>query len=318
MRRLVAMRDMTSTKGKRILVVGASGFLGLPLTDRLVAAGTEICAVCRNPPKAGAQKLFWSRGDVTDAKYVQKIFSSFRPAIVFLLTSDSQGDRALSSIPGSLQNDVVATVNVLHGAASADAKVERFVMAGSFEEPDGPQPTPVSPYAAARWAASGYGRMFRQLYGLDVRIVRPMMTFGPGQKEFKVVPSTILSLLRNQRAKIGSGSRLVDWVYVDDVVEGLIAAASVPDLATAVDLGSGVLVSVADMAREIARQLDREHLLEIGDGARGEEIVRASDVDKARRLLGFTATTPLPEGVARTIAYYSDLVCSSYRRAKEC
>ena len=134
-----------------------------------------------------------------------------------------------------------------------------------------------------------------------------MMTFGPGQKEFKVVPSTILSLLKDQHAYLGSGSRLVDWVYVDDVVEGLIAAACVPHLPSEVDLGSGVLVSVADMAREIARQLGREHFLKIGDGARGEEIVRVGDVDKARRLLGFTAKTPLPEGVARTIGFYKGL-----------
>jgi hypothetical protein len=70
------------------------------------------------------------------------------------------------------------------------------------------------------------------------------------------------------------------------------------------------------MASEIAQQLGREHLLQIGDGARGEEIVRVGDVDKARRLLGFTATTPLPEGVARTVAFYSGLVCSGYRRPK--
>ena len=296
---------MDAIKGRNILVVGASGFLGRPLTNRLAAAGAKICAVCRNPPEAGAQNIFWSQGDATDLNYVNQMFSSFRPAVVFHLTSDSQGGRALTLIPSSLRNDVIATTNVLHAAASADAKVERFVMTGSFEEPDGAEPTPVSPYAAAKWAASGYGRMFRRHYGLDVRIVRPMMTFGPGQKEFKLVPSTILSLLRDQPANIGSGSRLVDWVYIDDVVEGLIAAASVRDLPTAVDLGSGVLVSVADMAREISRQLGREHLLRIRDGARGEEMVRVGDVDKARRLLGFTATTSLPEGVARAVMFYS-------------
>jgi UDP-glucose 4-epimerase len=130
------------------------------------------------------------------------------------------------------------------------------------------------------------------------------------------VPSTILSLLKDQHATIGSGSRLVDWVYVDDVVEGLIAAACVPDLPSEVDLGSGVLVSVADMAREIARQLGREHLLKIGNGARGEEVVRVGDAYKARRLLDFEAKTPLPEGVARTVAYYSGLLGLSMPRGR--
>jgi nucleoside-diphosphate-sugar epimerase len=301
------MPDVSAIAGKNILVIGASGFIGRPLTNRLAVAGAKVYAVCRNPPAPGTWPIVWSRGDVTEANRVKEIFSESRPTVVFHLTSDSQGGRDLSLIPSSLRNDVIAAVNVLHGAASADVKVERFIMAGSFEEPDGADPTPVSPYAAAKWAASGYGRMFRRLYGLNVRIVRPMMTFGPGQKEFKVVPSTILSLLRNKATKIGSGSRLVDWVYIDDVVEGLIAAACVPDLPYAVDLGSGVLVSVADMAREIGRQLGRENLLEIGEGARGEEMVRAADVEKARRLLGFEAKISLAEGVSRTIGFVSSL-----------
>ena len=301
------MPDVSAIAGKNVLVVGASGFIGRPLTDRLAAAGAKIYAVCRNPPARGTGPIVWSRGDVSDASSVKEIFSEFRPAVVFHLTSESQGGGDISLIPSSFRNDLMAAVNMLHGAATADAKVERFIMAGSLEEPDGADTTPVSPYAAAKWAASGYGRMFRQHYNLDVRILRPMMTFGPGQKEFKVVPSTILSLLRNCPAKIGSGSRLVDWIYIDDVIEGLVAAASAQDLPCTIDLGSGVLVSVADVAREIARQLGREHLLEIGEGARGEERIRAADVEPARRLIGFEASTGLAEGISRTIESFASL-----------
>src|SRR5438477_11362457 len=148
---------MASVTRQKILVVSASGFLGLRLTGRLAAAGANICAVCRNPPKAGAANVanvLWSRGDASDANDIQEMFSSFRPAIVFHLTSDSQGGRALSLIPGSFQNDLMAAVNVLQGAASAVTKVERFVMAATFEEPDGVEPTPVPPYAAATSAAT--------------------------------------------------------------------------------------------------------------------------------------------------------------------
>src|SRR6266576_895973 len=75
--------EMAAITGKKILVVGASGFLGRPLTARLAAAGAKICAVCRNPPKAGAANVFWSRGDAIDANDSQEMFSSFRPAVVF-------------------------------------------------------------------------------------------------------------------------------------------------------------------------------------------------------------------------------------------
>lgn len=166
------------------------------------------------------------------------------------------------------------------------------------------QATPVSPYAAAKWATGGYARMFKSLYGLDVRMVRPMMAYGPGQKDYKVVPSTILSLLRDQPARIGSGSRPVDWVYMDDVVEGMVRAALVADLRETIDLGSGTLVTVGECAREIARQLDKGHLLEIGEGGRGQEIVRAADVDIAKQCLEFEAKTSLSRGLMRTIQWY--------------
>ena len=303
--RVGRMPNLSAIAEKNVLVVGASGFIGRPLTNRLAAAGAKVYAVCRNPPAPGTGPIVWSRGDASEASSVKEIFSECRPAVVFHLTSEGQGGRDISLIPNSLRNDLTAAVNMLHGAATAEAKVERFIMAGSLEEPDSADSTPVSPYAAAKWAASGYGRMFRRHYKLDVRILRPMMTFGPGQKEFKVVPSTILSLLRNRRAKIGSGSRLVDWIYIDDVVEGLVAAACAPDLPCTIDLGSGVLVSVADVAREIARQLGREHLLEIGEGARGEERICVADVEAARRLIGFEASTGLAEGISSTIESFA-------------
>jgi nucleoside-diphosphate-sugar epimerase len=146
--------------------------------------------------------------------------------------------------------------------------------------------------------------MFRRLYGLDVRIVRLMMTYGPGQKEYKLIPSTILSLLGDRRTKISSGSRLVDWIYVDDTIEGLVRAALAPQLERTVEIGSGQLVTIESVVREIARQLGKSHLLEFGDATRGEEIVRVADIAAARRQLDFGARTALPEGLAKTISWY--------------
>lgn len=289
------------------MVVGATGFLGRPLVERLVNLGARVIAVSRAAAPgamAPSSSVVPWQADAANAREVQLLFRETSPEMVFHLTSDSRGGRELEVVAPSVRNDLLATINVLTAAAQSPSRITRFLMTASLEEPPPGDSTPVSPYAAAKWATGGYGRMFRSLYGLDVRIVRPMMTYGPGQKEYKVVPSTILSLLRDQPARLASGSRLVDWVYLDDVVAGMIEAALVPDLAETVDLGSGELVTVGECAREIARQLDREHLLEIGDAGRGREIVRAADVELARRRLGFEASTTLPQGIAHTISSY--------------
>jgi nucleoside-diphosphate-sugar epimerase len=292
--------------GGTVLVVGATGFLGRPLVCRLERLGARVIAAARSAPETiepTATVVPW-RTDAADPNQVADLFRATRPDVVFHLTSDGRGGRELELVAPTVRSDLLATVNVLTAAAQSPTPAKRFVMTGSLEEPPDGASAPVSPYAAAKAAASGYGRMFRATYDLDVRIVRPMMTYGPGQKDHKVVPSTILALLRGQAARVESGPRPVDWIYVDDVIEGMIQAALVPELAETVDLGSGALVTVADCAREISRQLGREDLLAIGDGGRGREIVRAADVDLAKRRLGFEAKTTLPQGLTQTILWY--------------
>lgn len=303
--------SIETLEGRKVLVVGGSGFLGRALVQRLAAQKARVVAMSRNT--ALEQRSEYVSGwpaDAADHAAVRHAFRAIRPDIVFQLTSEGRGGRELNLVASSFRNDVVATVNLLCHAAAAEHRVERFVMTASLDEPqvaqweDSQEPTPASPYAAAKWASGAYGRMFRQLYGLDVRIVRPMMAYGPGQKHFKVVPATILSLLRGKPARLGSGSRLVDWIYIEDVIDGIMAAALVPELHQTVDLGSGALVTVADCAREIARQVDRPDLLMIGEGARGDEIERAADVETARRLIGFSARMGLSQGLMRTIEWY--------------
>lgn len=302
--------DAGALRGESVLIVGATGFYGSALVKRLAALHARVYAVSRNARSQNDGSTIWHAADASDAEQVRRLFDTAKPTIVFHLTSDSQGGRDLSLVPASLRNDVVATVNVLH-AAAADGGVKRLVMTGSLEEPlavGSAEPTPVSPYSAAKWVVSAYGRMFRRLYGLDVRIVRPMMTYGPGQKDYKLVPSTILSLLRGSQIIIGSGSRLVDFVFLDDIVEGMIRAALAPELSETVDLGSGNLVPIADVVREIANQLGRPDLLRFGEQVRGEEIVRAADAERAFRAIGFVARTDLISGISKTIDWYRERV----------
>lgn len=292
---------------RRVLVMGASGFIGQHLTARLQALGADVFAVSRRvrPDQFGAG-VVTLRADASIAGDVERIFEAARPSVVVHLTSDSQGGRELELVPDSLRNDVVATVNLLQAAAIRRGTVDRFLMTGSLEEPgpDEAEPLPISPYAAAKWAACGYGRMYRALYGLDVRIVRLMMTYGPGQKPYKLIPATILSLLAGKPLTIRSGARALDWIYVDDVVDGVLAAITADRYARTVDIGSGHLTPIGDMVRTIARQLDRESLIEWGEAVRGLEMSRAADHASAREWTQFESSTPIEVGLAQTIAAF--------------
>jgi nucleoside-diphosphate-sugar epimerase len=299
------MFDPSIFRDKTVAVIGASGFLGTPLVRQLQRLGARVVAFSRSAAAPRGENTRCWKGDASELAELDNCFRAHNPEIVFHLTSDSRGGREVDLIPASLKNDVFATVNAL--CAATRHGVSRFVMTGSLEEPNpgsDEEATPLSPYAAAKWATCGYGRMFRDQYDLDVRIVRPFMTYGPGQKEFKIVPSTILSLLRDQPAVIGSDTRLVDWIYVDDLIDGMLAVSAAEERPrSTVDLGSGIGVTVGDVAREIARQIGKEHLLKIGDGARGREMVRLAD-NSAARLYGFEPRVSLSEGLAATISWF--------------
>jgi len=114
----------------------------------------------------------------------------------------------------------VSTVNLLTVAANIGCR--RIVLLASLEEPE-PGHTdaaPASPYAAAKWTSGTYGRMFHKLYQTPVVLVRPFMTHGPRQDVRKIIP-LLPSPLQDQAPKLASGQRQVDWIYVDDVIEGL-------------------------------------------------------------------------------------------------
>src|SRR5205807_310545 len=106
-------------------------------------------------------------------------------------------------------------VNVLTSAAEIGC--ERVIVTGSSEEPVCPGTVPCSPYAAAKVSSTCYSQLFHDLFHLRVIVPRVFMTYGPGQHDTtKLVPYTVLSLLRGEAPHLASGKRMVDWIYVDD------------------------------------------------------------------------------------------------------
>ena len=183
-----------------------------------------------------------------------------------------------------------------------------------MEEPEGPAgeefPPPASPYAAAKQGASAYARMFHALYGTPVVTARVFMVYGPGQRDLaKLGPYVALSLQRGERPSLSSGERPVDWVYVDDVVEGLLALALTPGIeGRRLDLGSGELVTVRGVAERLAELAGEGAELGIGERPdRPMEPVRRADVETTRELTGWTPRVALDDGLARTGEHYRAL-----------
>ena len=296
------MSDTPSALGSaRVLVTGASGFLGAALCRLLASHGAEVHGVSRAAPTTPGVGRWW-HGSLADAAFVKRILADVRPAYVFHLAGAVTGVRDLAAIVPTFEGNLTSTVNVL--TAVAEIGGARVVMAGSLEEPDDPAEPPSSPYAASKLAALQYARMFQTLYGVSVVVPRVFITYGPGQDDpKKLIPYVVSSLLRGESPKLSSGTRPVDWVYVDDVAEGLVAAALAPNVVQRVDLGSGTLVTVRAIVEKIAGFLPSSSGKPLFGALpdRPMEQIRVADVAATKRHIGWTPRTPMEEGLSRTV-----------------
>ena len=253
--------------------------------------------------------MTWSRVDLLDIAAVRNLLGNFAPDLVFHLAGHVTGSQDIQHVQPTLTTNLVSTVHLLTTAAETERT--RLVLAGSMQEPDPGDPTAVacSPYAASKWACSGYARMFHALYQLPVAIARPMMVYGPGQWDTtKLLPYLTTSLLNGVSPAIGSGRRELDWVFIDDTIEGILAVAGSTSVdGQTLDLGCGVLTSIRAIAEQVQTMLGATVPIRFGAMPdRPLERPRVARTAETQRSIGWAASSPLSEGLARTVAWYRE------------
>jgi nucleoside-diphosphate-sugar epimerase len=253
--------------------------------------------------------LRWWQGDLADIEIVQQLFTAIKPDLIFHLAGYAKGSRDLSRVIPAFRNNLMTQVNVL--TVASEIGCGRVILAGSLEEPEPgeTQPVPSSPYAAAKWSASAYAQMFHRLYQLPVVILRIFLVYGPWQQDLqKLMPYVILCLLRGEAPKLSTGQRQVDWIYVEDVVDGLLAAALAPDVeGCKIDLGSGSLVSIRTVVEYLVNLINSEAkpLFGMLPDRQMEQIRRANVADTFAKI-GYIPKTSLQDGLKNTVEWYYD------------
>lgn len=300
------MQPTSKLAGERILITGASGFLGSHLCGFLRQTGNQVHALSRTQHVSDGGVRWW-QGDLADVTTTRHLLASIKPSLIFHLTTHGWGAPDLEHVLPTLNSDLIATVNLL--TAATELKVRRLVLTCSLEEPQSSdaEVVPSSPYAAAKWACGAYARMFHRLYRTPVALARIFMTYGPGQPNKKLIPYVTLSLLKEEAPDLSNGQRLIDWVYVEDVIRGLVALAEASDVeGFTFDLGSGKLVSIRDVVDQLVSLTGAKVLPRYGAlPPRPIEPVRTANVQETYDRLGWQPVTPLDQGLALTVRWYS-------------
>ena len=217
------MASQHKLSGQKVLVTGASGFIGSHLCRRLSENGADVHAVSRSQHDNDGAR--WWQADLSDSCAVRALLKDIRPQIIFHLSGQVTGAPDLEFAISTFDSNVVSTVYLL--TAAAEIGCDRIVLTASMTEPQlsSADAIPGSPYGAAKWVSAAYGRMFHALYQTPVTIVRPFVTYGPRQNPKKIIPYVALSLLRGECPELASGRWEADWIYIDDVIEGCLTAA---------------------------------------------------------------------------------------------
>ncbi len=284
-----SVMDLKQLAGRRVFVTGGTGFIGRHLLDRLGQLDARVYAVSRTAHLHDSSVEQWYQGDLSDLATAETLLESIKPDVIFHLASHVVGARSTDAVVPTFQSNLVSTVNLLTAAEKVGRG--RFVLSGSQEEPPAgdSEVSPCSPYAVTKWASSAYARMFHTLYRLPVVILRVFMVYGPAQRDLrKLMPYVVLSLLKGDAPKLTSGQRPVDWVYVDDVVDALLASALARNVeGKTIDVGSGKLETVKTVAEQLVCLTGSRVAPVFGATPdRPFEQVRVADTKRAEKLLG--------------------------------
>lgn len=317
---------------KKILVTGADGFIGSHLTEALVRAGYDVRAfVLYNSfnswgwlDRCGADvkgKFDVFAGDVRDPYGVRAAMKGC-DAVLHLA--------ALIAIPYSyhspdtyVDTNVKGTLNVVQ--AARDMGLSRVVQTSTSEVYGTARFVPIteghplqgqSPYSASKIGADQIAMSFHASFGTPVVLLRPFNTYGPRQSARAVIPTIMTQIASgNRRIRLGAVHPTRDFNYVEDTVEGFIAALRADRaVGETINLGSNFEISVGDTAHAIAEAMGMTIEIETDDQrlrpAMSEvERLWASN-DKARELLGWTprhgGRDGFVRGLAKTVAWFRD------------
>lgn len=302
-----------SYRGQKVLVTGASGFIGRHLVRALLALGAEVGTMARRHVAADTRAFV---GDLRDAHFVQDAIGSWQPQVILHLAATRLRSLDPANMREAIDANVGGMLNVL-SAASGQPSLFSVVALGSGEE-YGSAPTPyeetyrelpISAYSLSKLTATNLCQMMARTLAVPVCVLRPSVVYGPEQGDDMFVPALVRALLLGERFPMTAGEQTRDFVFVGDLVEAILLAGSTPNLGgEVINIGSGLATSIAALADSVEAVTDSHGHTDRGAVAyRGAEPMNyAMNITKAERLLGWRPATTLGEGLRQTIAWYRD------------
>jgi UDP-glucuronate 4-epimerase len=313
-----------------VLITGGAGFIGSHLSRRLLDRGDRITVLddfndFYDPARKRANVApFLDRvdgsyrlveGDIRDAALVDRLFAdgSF-DAVVHLA--------ARAGVRPSLRQPIlyeevncIGTLRLLEAARHHGPEVFVFGSSSSvyginekvpFAESDEVN-QPISPYATTKRTGELLCYNYHHLYGLRTACLRFFTVYGPAQRPEMAIHKFTGLLARGEPVPMfGDGTSRRDYTYIDDILDGVLAALDLAPDFEIVNLGGAETTALKDLIHWIAKELAVEPRIEYLPAQPGDVPITYADVAKAGRLLGYSPKVPIREGLRRFVAWYRE------------
>jgi UDP-glucose 4-epimerase len=299
----------------RVLVTGGAGFLGSALSNQLARAGHTVLVIddlSAGDPARLHQAVLFSRGDVRD---VPKLWTLLQGVdCVFHLAARVRVPESILYPRAYNDANVGGTVALLEAVRDAGVRRVVFASSGAVYGEQSAQPVqetclpqPDSPYGVSKIAAEHYLFTLGTLYGIETVALRIFNAYGPGQflpaSHPPVVPQFMHQALGGGSLVIfGDGAQTRDFVYVDDAVDALAAAATAEGVdRMLINVGTGRDVSINHLAELVARTTGKQVSILHNRTQSGGVSRLVADIERARQKLGFDPQVGLEEGLQRLL-----------------
>ena len=306
-------------KTMRVLVTGATGFVGSNITRRLVSEGYETHILLRDTSNTwriddvlpGLNRHFV---DITDKKKLRKILRGLQPDYIFHLANVGVYG-GFEKHPADVMNvNLIGLINLLEASESIDYKC--FINTGSSSEYGDKSSTmvendfcqPQSAYAVSKLTSTLYSQReawYKEKPIVNLRLFTP---FGPFDNTDRLIPYIINGCLRNKKIKLGTPKTVRDYIYIEDVVDAYINIMHIAKKPTGevINIGSGKQSKTEEIVKKIISLTNTDLEIEWNSKIKPRYESRSwrASIEKAEKLIQWTPKTSLEEGLRKTIEWY--------------
>lgn len=307
----------------KVLITGATGFIGSHLTRRLIKEGFEVGIIKRENSDIWRIRDFLDKirvydSDLQDINKIHKAVSNFSPDAIFHLATYYAVEHKPKEVPIMVNTNVLGTINLLE--ASKESMIDLFVNTSScFVYKEGKDKlreeddlNPLNLYALTKIHAEQACSFYAERYRLKTITFRLFPPYGPADHERRLIPYVIKSLLDGKTPKMTTGEQKWDFVYVEDIVDAyfkLLSVSNIPQKHEIFNIGTGNVASVREVVSRIKEIIGSE--LEPDWGVipqrKNEVWFTCADISKTKDFLGWKPKIQiLGDGLKLTIEWYKN------------